>query len=86
MKKGMTPGAVEQMAGEIEQAGEEVRQIFQKATDRVTEIDWTGDDRDRFVTEFGDTIGQLVEGVVQNCTAFADRGRADAKEQVRVSS
>lgn len=86
MKKGMTRASVEQMATEIEQAGEDIRQTFQKASDRLTGLDWTGDDRERFVSEFADSVGGLVDQVVQGCTTFAERGRADSAEQDVVSS
>lgn len=86
MKKGMTRESVEQMATEIEQAGEDIRQVFQKVSDRVSGLDWTGADRDRYVSEFADSVGTMVDQVVQNCTSFAERGRADSAEQSAVSS
>lgn len=86
MKKGMTPEAVEQMAQQITQAGESTQQIYQQISGRVTEFDWTGEDRDRYVSEFEGTVGQLVQQVVQQAGDFAERANRNAAEQREASA
>ncbi|MBB5830856.1 hypothetical protein [Brachybacterium aquaticum] len=81
MKKGMTPEAVEQMGTQITEAGEQVQQIFTAVQGRVTEFDWTGEDRDRYIQEFESTVGQLVQQVQQQAQEFGDRARNNANQQ-----
>ena len=81
MKKGMTPEAVEQMGTQITEAGERVQQIFTAVQGRVTEFDWTGEDRDRYIQEFESTVGQLVQQVQQQAQEFGDRARNNANQQ-----
>lgn len=86
MKKGMTPESVEQMAQQIQQAGEDVQQAFQQIASRVSEFDWTGEDRDRFVSEFTDGLGQLAQQVNQQCGDFSERGTKNAAAQREASA
>ncbi len=86
MKKGMTPESVEQMAQQIQEAGEQVQQIFQQISSRVEGFDWTGEDRDRFVSEFADTLGQFAQQVAQQCGDFSERGTQNAAQQREASS
>lgn len=81
MKKGMTPEAVEQMAEQIRGAGDETNASYSTIQGRVTDFDWTGEDRDRYVSEFDSTIGQLVQQVMQQAGDFADRASRNAQEQ-----
>ncbi|MGP9539765.1 WXG100 family type VII secretion target [Brachybacterium sp. AOP43-C2-M15] len=86
MKKGMTPESVEQMAQQIQDSSDRVQQTFQQVSSRVQEFDWTGEDRDRFVSEFSDTLGQLVQQVVQQLGDFSERGTRNAQQQREASS
>ncbi|WP_114855642.1 hypothetical protein [Brachybacterium sp. YJGR34] len=86
MKKGMTPESVEQMGTQIQDAGEQTSQIYQQVQGRVEEFDWTGEDRDRFVSEFGDSVGQLVQQVLQQTGDFAQRASQNAAAQRDASS
>ena len=86
MKKGMTPESVEQMAQQIQEAGDSVQQIFQQISSRVEGFDWTGEDRDRFVSEFADTLGQAAQQVAQTCGDFSQRGSQNASKQREASS
>lgn len=81
MKKGMTPEAVEQMAELIRGAGEDANAAYTTIQGRVTDFDWTGEDRDRYVSEFDSTIGQLVQQVKQQAEQFAERATRNAAEQ-----
>ncbi|WP_193105234.1 hypothetical protein [Brachybacterium sp. FME24] len=81
MKKGMTPESVEQMGTQITTAGEQTQQIFTQVQSRVTDFDWTGEDRDRFVSEFEGELGQLVQQIVQQAGDFADRASRNAAGQ-----
>lgn len=86
MKKGMTPESVEQMGNQVDEAGQEAQQIYTQIQGRITDFDWTGEDRDRFVSEFEGNLGQMVQQVVQQATDFADRARRNANEQREASS
>lgn len=86
MKKGMNPEAVEAMAGQIEEGGQQVQQIYTQLQGRVTDFDWTGEDRDRYVSEFESSVGQLVQQVVQQATELSERARQNANEQREASS
>lgn len=86
MKKGMNPEAVDQMAGQVESAGDDIQQAYAEVQGRVTDFDWTGEDRDRYVSEFESTIGDLVKSVAQQATELADRARRNASEQREASS
>lgn len=86
MKKGMTPESVEQMAQQVQTAGEDAQQVFQQIASRVAEFDWTGEDRDRFVSEFTDALGQLAQQVASQCGDFSERGTRNAAQQRDASS
>ena len=86
MKKGMVPEAVEQMGQRIEESGEEAQQIYRQAFSRLEGLDWTGDDRDRFVSEFEGTVGQAVQQLQQRAMALADKARQNAQAQRGASS
>lgn len=86
MKKGMTPEAVEQMAEMIRSAGEDANAAYTTIQGRVTDFDWTGEDRDRYVSEFDSTIGQLVQQVKQQAEQFAERASRNAAEQREASA
>lgn len=86
MKKGMTPESVEQMGNQIDEAGQETQQIFTQIQGRVTDFDWTGEDRDRYISEFEGNVGQMVQQVVQQATEFAERARRNATEQREASA
>jgi uncharacterized protein YukE len=86
MKKGMTPEAVERMAQQISEAGETTQQIYQQISSRVADFDWTGEDRDRYVSEFEGTVGALVQQVVQQAGQFSERATRNAAEQREASA
>ena len=86
MKKGMNPEAVRQMGTQIGTAGEEVRTAYTTVQGRVTEFDWTGEDRDRYVSEFDSTLGQLVTTVVDQLTTFQERAETNARQQEEASA
>lgn len=86
MKKGMTPESVEQMGTQITDAGEKTQQIYTNVQGRVTDFDWTGEDRDRYVSDFEGQLGQLVQQVVQQAQEFAERAQQNAQQQREASS
>ena len=83
MKKGMNPVAVRQMGTQIGTSGEEVRTAYTTVQGRVTEFDWTGEDRDRYVSEFDSTLGPLVSSVVDQLTDFQNRAEANVGRRRR---
>ena len=86
MKKGMNPEAVEQMGQQIQDAGEQANQIFEEIASKVEGFDWTGEDRDKYVSEFTGTVRDLVTQVKQQCEDFAERAKANAQSQRKTSS
>lgn len=86
MKKGMNPEAVEQMGSTAETAGDEVNTVYTTVQGRVTDFDWTGEDRDKYVSEFEGTLGGLVQQVVSQAQQFAERARQNAQQQREASS
>ena len=86
MKKGMTPESVEQMGTQITDAGEQAQQLYTQVQSRVTEFDWTGEDRDTYVSEFEGELGQLVQQIVQQTSDFAQRASTNANAQRDASS
>jgi hypothetical protein len=86
MKKGMNPEAVDQMGTQAETAGDDVNTVYSTVQGRVTDFDWTGEDRDRYVSEFEGTLGGLVQSVVNQAKSFGDRARANASQQREASS
>jgi uncharacterized protein (DUF2461 family) len=85
-RKGMDPDAVEQMGRTIEDAGQGVQDVYTKARTAVSELEWTGEDRERFVTDFESEVGDLVTRVQQGLEDLAERARTNATEQRQASS
>ncbi|MEE1616823.1 WXG100 family type VII secretion target [Brachybacterium sp. J153] len=86
MKKGMNPEAVEAIAGDIDELIESMNSIYEGRLGYVTDLDWTGEDRDKYLSEFESTIGTANQAVVQQLTDFAERLRTNAKGQREISS
>ncbi|MBP2408277.1 WXG100 family type VII secretion target [Brachybacterium fresconis] len=86
MKKGMNPEAVEQMGTRITEAGEQARQIYTQVQGRVSELDWTGEDRDQFVSEFESELGQMIDQLVQRTTELSDSASRNANAQREASA
>ncbi|MGP5626500.1 hypothetical protein [Brachybacterium alimentarium] len=86
MKKGMTPEVVEKMGQQIAESGERAQQIYTQVQGRVSEFDWTGEDRDRFVSEFDGELGQLVQQIVQQASQFTERASQNAAAQREASA
>lgn len=86
MRKGMDPQAVESMAMQMDEAGQGIREVYARIQARVSEFDWTGEDRDQYVSEFDSSVGQLVQQVAQQASDFAERARTNAAEQREASA
>lgn len=86
MKKGMNPEAVEQMAQQITDAADRANEVYQRVLSRVQELDWTGEDRDRYVSEFESTVGQAVQQLVQQAGDLSERATRNAAEQREASA
>ena len=86
MKKGMTPESVEQMGSQITEAGEQIQQIYTQIQARVAELDWTGEDRDRFVTAFDGDLGVQVQQAVTKTVDLAERAVRNAGAQREASA
>lgn len=86
MKKGMTPESVEQMGSQITEAGEQIQQIYTQIQARVAELDWTGEDMDRYLTEFDGDLGTQVQHVVTKTADLAERAARNAGAQREASA
>ena len=86
MKKGMNPEAVQQLGTPGERAGEVGKTMYTTVQGRVTYFDWTGEDRDKYVSEFEGTLGGLVQDVVTQLGEFAERAKKNAQQQREASS
>lgn len=86
MKKGMDPDAVDQVAQAIEDAGEAIGQSFQQVAGELEALDWTGEDRDAFVSRFGSEVGELVRQLQSDASDLAERARRNATAQRETSA
>ncbi|MGP9682669.1 MULTISPECIES: hypothetical protein [unclassified Brachybacterium] len=86
MKKGMTPESVEQMGSQITEAGDQIQQIYTQIQARVAELDWTGEDRDRYVAEFDGDLGTQVQQAVTKTVDLAERAVRNAVAQRQASA
>lgn len=86
MKKGMNPEAVDQVAAQLDEFAENVRNNFEVRRGYVTELDWTGEDRDQYISEFEDQVGQATQAVTQFAADLAERARQNAQHQRATSS
>ncbi|NMA76061.1 MAG: hypothetical protein GX960_02175 [Actinomycetales bacterium] len=86
MKKGMNPELVAQMGQQITQAGEDAMAAYTEVAGRVEGLDWTGEDRDRYVSDFSSTVQNLVQQLQTQCAEFGERARTNADQQRTASS
>ncbi|MGP9693938.1 WXG100 family type VII secretion target [Brachybacterium sp. AOP25-B2-12] len=86
MKKGMNPEAVDQLAAQEISTGEDITKIYDNTADQLNGLDWTGEDRDRFVSEFESEIGDQTTRVVQRLTELAERAKSNATAQRSASA
>lgn len=85
MKKGMNPEAVEQMATQISDGADQANQLFNQAREALEGLDWTGEDRDTFLSGFED-VAQSVQDLVRQATEFAERATTNAAAQRAASA
>lgn len=85
-KKGMSPEAVNQMATQIDGLVDTINEKYQTAQGRVEELDWTGEDRDQFVSDFESTVGQAFKDAASKLGDLAERARTNASQQTDASS
>lgn len=86
MKKGMNPEAVEQLAGQVDSLIENMNSIYTGRLGYVTDLDWTGEDRDRYVPEFEDQVGNANRVVCEKLAEIAERLRSNAQHQRETSN
>ncbi|UYG15625.1 hypothetical protein BRM3_08175 [Brachybacterium huguangmaarense] len=86
MKKGMIPEDVDKIATDITTAVEDVDTYYNDAYSALTELDWTGDDRDRFVSDFEEQVGGLLTTLKQAASDMATRATTNANEQRNASA
>lgn len=81
MKKGMIPEDVDKISADITTAVENADTYYNDAYSALTELDWTGDDRDRFVTGFEEQLGGLLTTLKQAAGDMSTRATTNASEQ-----
>ena len=86
MKKGMNPEAVAQMGQQITQAGEDAMAVYTEVAGRVEGLDWTGEDRDAYLSDFNSTVQDLVKKLQSECAAFGERANTNADQQRTASA
>ena len=86
MKKGMNPEAVVQMGNQIAQAGDDAMAAYTDVAGRVESLDWTGEDRDAFVSDFNSTIQNLMKQLQTQCAEFNERANRNAEQQRTASA
>lgn len=84
--KGMDPGTVEQLALSIEAAAGNAHAAYTHARTAATELEWTGEDRDRYITDLESTVADAVQRIVQLAEQFCERARKNVAEQESASS
>jgi hypothetical protein len=82
----MDPGAVEQMGNSIGEAGTQIQDLYDKARARVEELEWTGEDRDRFVADLDGSVGSAVARAITQAGVLKDRALANATAQRSASA
>lgn len=86
MKKGMNPEAVEQVAAQVDSLIENMENIYTGRLGYVTDLDWTGEDRDRYVPEFDEQVGGANKVVIQRLNELAQKLRSNAQHQRETSN
>lgn len=86
MKKGMNPEAVEAVAGRVDELIDNMKSVYEGRLGYVTDLDWTGEDRDRYVSEFEGQVGAANQAVIQALTDLAERMRTNAAAQRETST
>lgn len=86
MKKGMNPEAVEAVASSVEALAEEIRGVYEARMTQVTDLDWTGQDRDQYLSEFDSEVGGANQSVISQLDAFVERLRSNVRQQRETSS
>ncbi|MFC7376556.1 hypothetical protein ACFQS2_05155 [Brachybacterium sp. GCM10030267] len=85
-KKGMDPEAVEAIANDVDELVENFKSIYDGRLGHVTDLDWTGEDRDKYISEFESVVGQANTAAIQRLTDLANRMRTNAQQQREASS
>jgi uncharacterized protein YukE len=86
MKKGMNPDQIEQIAGSVDELIENMNSVYEGRVEQVTGLDWTGEDRDQYISKFESEVGEANTAVVQALTDFAERLRSNAQAQRQTSN
>lgn len=85
-KKGMNPDAVNALATAIIDNSKQAQTIYDTVYGELEGLDWTGEDRDRFLSDFESALGQAVTNLVSTAEGFGQRAQENAAAQVTASS
>lgn len=85
-KKGMTPEQVQKMSQRLHQGVSQINNEFKAAKSHLDGLDWTGEDRTKFLHEFDSEIGNLVKQVTQKLDEFSQKAKKNADQQTQTSS
>lgn len=86
MRKGMNPEDVEKMAGHLEEAGQKVKTHFKQAHDALEHLQWTGEDRDKFLSSFSQDLQHQVNDLATKVHELSATAKRNAQEQRTTSS
>jgi hypothetical protein len=74
------------MGNSIGEAGTQIQDLYDKARARVEELEWTGEDRDRFVADLDGSVGSAVARAITQAGVLKDRALANATAQRSASA
>lgn len=75
-----------QVAAAVEEKIGPIQQAYQAAEEAVQGLDWTGEDADRYKSEFSSQVGDAVQTLVQAFQQRAQELNEDVQQQTQVSS
>ena len=85
MMKGMDPGSVETMAGELESLAVSLRDTGSNAVNMVQSLEWAGEDRENFLAQLG-TLAHAGDDNAARLGLLAENARGQVAEPRAASS
>lgn len=82
---GMEIAAIRHLARTMDDRASAIETILRNATNRISSVEWAGNDRERFVRGWEDQHAPKLRAVAQGLRNAADKARFNASEQERIS-
>ena len=83
---GMDTQAVQQLAQQMSHSADQIENIMQTLTHSLTGTQWTGPDREQFVSDWQSTHCTALRTVVQGLRDAAQKAMQNAQQQEQTSS